>query len=157
MELFIPSLVVLLLSGLVCFFILPRMSPYILGVMAIVMFGFGVWQHYSTFPYEYRISAYLDLLGAYSGFILTTIVIVVVGGFILNSHGVNPPSIAEIVPQNLELPSLTGSKSIFNLSGNSSFNPMASVTKAVNGTMNSINNTLRRNKPVLASTSFGTV
>ena len=54
MELFIPSLVVIILGGLVVFFLLPKASAYTLGVMAVLLFCLGVYQHYQTFPYEYK-------------------------------------------------------------------------------------------------------
>ena len=65
MELFFPSLIVLLLSALVCFFIIPRASPFVLGILCMAMLVLGLWQHYTMFPYEYRNLEFKD----YSGYI----------------------------------------------------------------------------------------
>jgi hypothetical protein len=163
MELFIPTLVVLVLSALVCFFILPRLSPYILGLLSLGMLVIGIWQNYKMFPQDY--SAISNVYKEYSGFALTLLVILlaIVGiTYIGNKH----TSMVSIIPE-IPLPNLTGSntnKSIFNLGGTSS--PMGSITGAVNSAVTSVNNALkspvsilnnsRKNKP-LGSNTFSVV
>jgi hypothetical protein len=102
MEFFIPSLIVLLLSALVCLVLLPKLAPYVLGGAAVVMFILGIWQHYVTFPYEYKASMFTDLIREYAGFFMSLAVILVSIGFILGTAG------------------LTGSSGNSNNSGNSS-------------------------------------
>jgi hypothetical protein len=102
MEFFIPSLIVLLLSALVCLVLLPKLAPYVLGGAAVVMFILGIWQHYVTFPYEYKASMFTDLIREYAGFFMSLAVIIVSIGFILGTAG------------------LTGSSGNSNNSGNSS-------------------------------------
>jgi hypothetical protein len=98
MELFIPSLLALVLAAVVCFFILPKASPYILGSLAIAMFIVGAWQHYHMFPYEYSSSLFIDLLRDYSPFVM--ILAVILGGMIalMVAFGVSPPAIEDIIP-----------------------------------------------------------
>jgi predicted PurR-regulated permease PerM len=125
MELFIPSLAVLFFAAIVCFFILPRMSPYVLGILSLAMFSLGVWQHYSMFPYEYRASMVTNLLQQYSGFIMVlgVIFIGVVGALLFKGPSVNAPSnsilpaMPNIFSKNTNNPN--NSKGFFNLSGNS--------------------------------------
>ena len=74
-QYFIPALIALLLSALIFFFVLPRLSPYILGALSVAMLGLGIWQHYSMFPYEYRSSIVTELLQQYAGFILLALII----------------------------------------------------------------------------------
>ena len=175
MELFIPSLIVLILGALFAFVLIPRMSPYVLGGLAIAMFILGLWQHYSMFPYEYQASMATNVLKQYSGFIMLLAVIFCGTVGILYMHGANPPGAAEILP---EMPNLTGSNNaknnaggIFNLGGNSNNakpanGMMAAVTNAVNGVKNAVTNAVANNaKPAnnakknnnLASASFKTV
>ena len=52
MELFIPSLVVLVVAAVIIFLILPKLSPYILGVLAIAFLVAGVIQHYFGIQYK---------------------------------------------------------------------------------------------------------
>jgi len=92
MEFFIPSLIVLLLSALVCLVLLPKLAPYVLGGAAVVMFILGIWQHYVTFPYEYKASMFTDLIREYAGFFMSLAVIIVSIGFILGTAGLTGSS-----------------------------------------------------------------
>ena len=141
MELFIPSLVVLLLAAIICFFILPRMSPYVLGILSLLMFGIGIWQHYSMFPYEYRSTSMVtDMLRDYAGFVITIVVIIAGTGLILGSYGVNPPAVTEMLPASITAP-FTGannSKGIFNLSGNSANSGISGISESITGAVNTM-------------------
>jgi len=156
MELFIPSLIVLLLGALVCFFILPRMSPYVLGSLAVTMFGLGIWQHYSMFPYEYKASMATNILKQYSGFIMLLGVIFAAVVGVLMMHGGNPPAAGDMMPELPAMPNFAGSnnsKSIFNLGGNSN-NSKNGIMSTVTNMMKPANNSKKNN---LVSPSFKTV
>jgi len=152
MELFIPSILVLFVCFILLAFVMPRMSPYMLGGVCIVMFALGVWQHYTMFPYEYRASMVTDMLKDYSGFIM--LIAIIFSGLIV-MYLFNGNSAANLVPASLvpdmSIPtSLTGnsknsSKSIFN-SGNS-----GNASKSMSNLTKSTNQTKSNN---LASSSF---
>ena len=146
MELFIPTLLVLVLSAVVCFFILPKISPYMMGVLALALFIVGAWQHYSMFPYEYRTSLLYMALSDYLPFIL--IGTLIIGGMVATglSFGASPPSVASVVPDFISGASAANNKSIFNLGGN---------TKRNNTSIFNLGSNVKRNN--LASTSFKTV
>lgn len=165
MELFIPTLVVLLLSALACFYVLPRLSPYILGILSLAMLVVGIWQNYTMFPAEY--AALTSIIKDYSGFAVVLILIGLSIGAINHYHGSNLPSPLSIMPA-VSLPNLSGSSnSIFNLGGTSSSGPLAQVTNVLNDASTTISNVLktpvnafnnlRRNRGGLASTGFTTV
>ena len=163
MELFIPSIVVLFFAALVCFFVLPNISPYVLGVLSLLMFGIGVWQHYSMFPYEYRApSLVTDKLRDYGGFIMLSAVIIVGIGMILQAFGLNPPAVAEILPQTITAPfsGTNNSKGVFNLSGNSANSGIVSkLTSGINDAVKSVNGLMNSSKTKsnsLVSPSFKT-
>jgi len=168
MELFIPTLVVLVLGALFAFVILPKLSPYVLGCLAIAMFVLGLWQHYSMFPYEYRASMATELLKQYSGFIMLVGVIFAGTVLVLYMHGGNPPAAGEVMPEMPAMPNIMGSTNakngknsggIFNLGGN------ANNGKPANGIMASVANVFNGAKPAnnakknnnVASPSFKTV
>ena len=144
---FIPSIVVLIIGAVICFFVLPKMSPYVLGILCMVMFGLGVWQHYSMFPYEYRTSMVTDMLQQYAGFIM--ILAVIFAGLLAmgllpssNSAGNNASS---IIPE-MKMPNVfsgnsskNSSKSMFNLSGNSAGNAVTNISKTVTDFINQTN------------------
>jgi len=174
MELFIPSLVVLILGALFGFVLLPRLSPYVLGGLAIAMFGLGLWQHYTMFPYEYKASMATDVLKQYSGFIMLVAVIFAGTVSVLYMHGGNPPAAGDVMPELPAMPNIMGSSNnaknnsggIFNLGGNNAKpangaanGMLGAVTNAFNGLKNAVNakpaNNAKKNN--LASPSFKTV
>ena len=133
MEWFVPSLLVLVLGAIICIFIMPRMSPYTLGITSVLLFALGIWHHYSMFPYEYPGQYPIkEVFKDYSGFIMIIAVIIsgVIGVMVM--YGGSPPAIATILPAsiipniampNIAMPNLgmrpanNASKSIFNLGG----------------------------------------
>lgn len=114
---------------------IPRMSPYTLGILAIVMFCLGVWQHYQMFPYEYRESMVTDILRDYSGFIM--ILAVIFAGIVgtLMIHGGNPPTTTDIIPE-VTVPNLGVSAALTNAvnTGKNLFNLNSAGTNVKNAT-----------------------
>ena len=70
MELFIPSLVVLVLGAIVVFFIMPKMSPQVLGITSVILLCIGIYQHTKSFPYEYQMSHIGDIMKDYAPFVM---------------------------------------------------------------------------------------
>lgn len=183
MELFIPSLVVLILGALFGFVLLPKLSPYVLGGLAIAMFGLGLWQHYTMFPYEYKVSMATEVLKEYSGFIMLVAIIFAGTVSVLYMHGGNPPAAGDVMPELPAMPNMMGpsnnaknnSGGIFNLGGNNAKpangaanGMLGAVTNAFNGVKNAVTNgvtnatgnakpTNNAKKNNLASPSFKTV
>lgn len=126
-------LIATLLSALVFFFVLPRLSPYILGALSVAMLALGVWQHYSMFPYEYKTSIVSELLQQYAGFIMLTILILgsIIG--ILFAHGTDLPEVSEVIP---EMPNLMTGNNSKNNSAKNMFNFAGNETKANNTKVN---------------------
>jgi hypothetical protein len=77
MELFIPSLLTIVLGGVVFAFLLPKFSLYVLGVMSIALFVIGIHQHWKMFPYEYSMSESRQILSDYAPFI--TLLVTILG------------------------------------------------------------------------------
>jgi hypothetical protein len=106
MELFIPSLIVIVIGAIVFFVVLPKMAPYTLGGMAILLFVLGMYQHYSTFPYEYS-GNMKDLLRDYSGLVMLVVTILGFTVAIMLVYGGNPPPLSSL-PMASSMPSLPG-------------------------------------------------
>jgi hypothetical protein len=155
MELFIPSLVVLVIAAVIVFLLLPNLSPYILGILAISFLVAGVYQHYSMFPYEYRTSMISEALKQYSGFIMIGAMIFGLLVVLLWSFGLAPPAIANVIPAMPSLPAMPAMPTIPGLNAplNGSNRP-ANNKGGLLGMIAPTNNTKRNN---LASTSFKTV
>ena len=134
MELYIPPLIALVLAVIVIFLIIPRLSPYVLAGVAILMFCLGLWQHYSMFPYEYKISRPLDILHQYSGFIVLFMIILTCIYGILRMYGVSPPAVSEMIP---EVPAMANLPQVnlpdmFNAKNGNFFNIMGNNAKPAN-------------------------
>jgi hypothetical protein len=66
MELFVPGLIVLLVSAFFIFLILPRMGSMVLAIASLLaLIAVGV-HHYSQFYTEYRLSTWQNALAAYA-------------------------------------------------------------------------------------------
>ena len=158
MELFIPSLVVLVVAAVIVFLLLPNLSPYILGVLAISFLVAGVIQHYSMFPYEYRTSMISESLKQYSGFVMIGAMIFGLLVILMWSFGLSPPAVANVMPAMPAMPSLPAMPAMPAIPGinaplNGSNRP-ANNKGGLLGMLTPTNNTKRNN---LASTSFKTV
>jgi hypothetical protein len=145
MELFIPSLLVLLVGAIVCFVLMPSWSPYTLGMLSFGLLAIGIMQHYSTFPYEYKLAYLQEAAKDYSPFIM--IAAVIIGGMIATmlAFGGNPPSVASMATSLPAVPSFGPSTP----ANNKGANNKGAASFNLGG-----NNAKRNN---LASNSFKTV
>jgi len=62
MELFLPTLFVLLMSGVFVFGIVPKITPSIIFILTIIFFCIAVYAHYMMFKHEYLISPWRDYM-----------------------------------------------------------------------------------------------
>jgi hypothetical protein len=94
MEFFIPSLIAIILAAAIVMFILPRLSPVILGVLALVFLILSVQQHYSFFSTEYRQSTWQMPLLQYAPYFLLGGLTIFLLFFIVNFIGTGPSAAA---------------------------------------------------------------
>ena len=66
MEFFIPGLVLFLVAIAVTAFIVPKATPMIAAILSLVFLTYGVYQHYTLFADEYRLSTWQDGLKIYA-------------------------------------------------------------------------------------------
>ena len=66
MEFFIPSIILFLFAIVISFLIIPRFTPLITGILAILLLSFGVYHHYKMFASEYRLSTWQTSLKIYA-------------------------------------------------------------------------------------------
>ena len=104
MELFIPSLLVIILGGIVFVFLLPRFSFHTLGVISIVLFILGIYQHWKTFPYEYAASETKNILKDYAPFIVLLLTILALSGMAMQMSGGS--GLTDIIPPMPAMPEL---------------------------------------------------
>ena len=102
MELFLPSLIILIIAGFLVFFIIPRVSPFIIFLLCLVFFFITIQSHFYMFKDEYKLNTWRDQLGVLAKPILISIIIIGVlfalSQFVL---GVDISSILNKIKENL--------------------------------------------------------
>jgi len=70
MEFFLPSILFLLVACGIVFFVIPRFGPLVLAIVSLILLGLGVYNHYSLFQTEYRLSTWQGDAAAYAPYIM---------------------------------------------------------------------------------------
>lgn len=151
MEMFLPSVIILLLAAAVVFFVLPQFGPATLAIVSAILLSLGLYQHYTTFGSEYRYSTWQ--LVSFSPYILIGGLFVVIAIFLLYTIPVSGPvaptvelpTIANMPPANTSTNGITG---LINNSLNTAanlFNGSSNTTPNGNGIFTNIANTVNRN------------
>ena len=144
MEIFLPSLLIILLAAVVVFTVLPRMGPIVLTVLSIVLLLFGVSHHYKMFYDEYRLATWYKSASFLAPALVLGVTLFFILGFILSFFGVNVP-----VPAAPAIPSLTEitnvATSAVNTVKNSVANTVGNATSTVGNVTRNLNNSLRFN------------
>lgn len=141
MELFIPSIIVFLLAGLVSFIFIPRFTPLVIAILAIIFLTKGVYDHYYMFASEYRLSTWQEglkiyapaiMIGAIILFIIYTILAVFTKGAVPIPAIPNIEAPAEGTITNQVVKSL-------NKVANTLTNTKNDIISSVNNTINKVN------------------
>ena len=159
MELFIPSVLALLLAAAIVFFVLPRFGPAVLALVALGLLAFGLYQHRSLFGSEYRLSSWrLDAM-AFAPYIMVGVVLLVIVLYLLNMSPLgggnttapvmpNVPTVAEMPPANTATNAVTAGvnnalKAAANVSNKGMLGaPVAAATNAMNSAFSGVTNAI---------------
>ena len=134
MELFLPSILIFILSIIVVVAIVPRFSPIIIVTLAILLLGAGTYNHFSMFWNEYRQSTWQQTLKFFApGIILIAIFIYLffaIGSFFTGGQ-VPVPTIPAITIPSADTATnfLTASINNTMKAANTAVNSIASVVK----------------------------
>lgn len=103
MELFIPSVLVLLLAAAVIFFVLPRFGAPALAVISVALLVYGLYEHRNAFGNEYRMSTWQQSVIGYAPFILVGGLVLVIAFYLVsltpfgkNNAGTTAPNMPEM-------------------------------------------------------------
>jgi len=138
MELFLPSVLVFILAALMVFLVLPRLSPLLLVMMAIVLVVVGTYHHFKMFWDEYRQSTWQESLKIFAPGIIIAMIFVYLFFAIASFYMGGKASAAP----NMELPP-----------ANSATNPL---TAAINTTLGAVN-TVAETMNTAAASAVNTV
>ena len=70
MEFFLPSILFLLVACGIVFFVIPRFGPLVLAGVSLILLILGIYNHYSMFATEYRLSTWQSGMIGYAPFIM---------------------------------------------------------------------------------------
>lgn len=108
MELFIPSLVLLLLGVAICFFVLPTIAPAVLIVGCSVVLVFALYYHYTRFGVmEYERSTWQYNLRKYGNWVILAAVLLGAYGYYAMNNNNNSFTQAAPMPA-LSMPTMSG-------------------------------------------------
>ena len=94
MELFIPSLLAILIAAGIVMFVLPRLSPIILGIVALLFLILAAYNHYKFFGAEYQLSTWQLPLVNYAPYLLLGGLVLFLILFIVNFIGTGSTDVA---------------------------------------------------------------
>jgi energy-coupling factor transporter transmembrane protein EcfT len=130
MELFLPSILIILLAALVIMVILPNFSPLIIVIVSAILLTASTYQHFQFFWHEYQQSTWQTVLKIFApGLIIIAVflyIFMVGGSFIM---GGTTPKMPE-----MELPPASTATNAMTSAINNSMS-------AVSGAANSLANT----------------
>jgi hypothetical protein len=159
MEFFLPSLVILILAGIVSFVVIPRMGPLVVLVLSIALLTFGMYHHYKLFSAEYRQSTWQEQLRFYApgiaiGGLVLFIMIYITSLF--RGGEVPVPEMPSITPVSNSNTITSPVASILNTLKNTAENVMDTATSTINtikNTTNKVANTISENINTTINTS----
>jgi hypothetical protein len=161
MELFLPSLFVVVIAALLAFVIIPRMGSMILAITSLIALVLAGIHHYNLFYAEYQLSTWQNGIGANAPFfILGLALLFIIGSIFFIFTGSAPVTLAKVanmLPESSPLEELTErvEKSVTNMPpANTATNI---ITKSLNNGIRSVfsgptNNSF--NRPVAKSNNY---
>jgi len=165
MQLFLPSMLVLLIGILIVVLVIPQFSPLIIVIISALLLAAGTYHHFVTFMNEYKQSTWQQSLTLFApGIILAAIILylfVAIASF-FSGGSVPIPSMPA-----MELPPASTATNPVTAALNSTMSAVNSVAKSVgnaansainavmpNGSRNNNNNNSRKNNSGGPTRSF---
>jgi hypothetical protein len=152
MELFLPSLFVIVIAALLAFVIIPRMGSLILAIASLIALLAAGVHHYNLFYSEYQLSTWQNGIGANAPFFILGLALLFIIGsvFFMFTGGSVTNALQNIAP--LETIQNAVQNSMANMpSANTATNPITEMIntglKNVVGNVQPANNKPANNKP----------
>jgi hypothetical protein len=106
MELFIPSVLLLLLAAAVVFFVLPRFGAPMLAVISVALLAFGIYQHMNAFGYEYKMLTWQYGLMNYAPYIMVGGLLLVIAFYLITISPFGKTNAGTTAPSMPEMPTI---------------------------------------------------
>jgi hypothetical protein len=133
MELFLPSILVIILAALIIMIIFPNFSPLIIVILSVILLTASTYQHFQFFWHEYQQSTWQTVLKIFApGIIIAGVFIYI---FIVGSSFLMSGSMPQMPA--MELPSASTATNAVTSAIN---NSMTAVSGAANSIVNAGSN-----------------
>jgi hypothetical protein len=140
MELFLPSLIILVLMAFFAFLVIPRVGPMILAAVSLIALIAAGVHHYKMFYSEYYLSTWQNGLAAYAPFVILglAILFIIAAIFYMFSGGETKAAIMNAVTTPMEAIQEAVSNAAANMPpASSATNPLTAViNKGINQVAN---------------------
>ena len=141
MELFIPSLLVLVIICLFAFLIIPRMSIPLILIFSIIILVYVLRNHYHLFYNEYRYSTWQYNLQQYAPFVIVFVLAI----FIFTTVGITTYRGNSVPTTMPEIPPLPSASSATNSVTSVINNGMKAASDAVTAVTDTVSNITKTN------------
>jgi hypothetical protein len=145
MELFLPSILVIIFAALVIMLILPTFSPLVIVIVSVILLTASTYQHFQFFWHEYQDSTWQASLKIFApGLIITAVFVYIffTGSAFLTSGTLPSMPTMELPPASTATNAVT---SAINTSMNAVSNASASVVNTVSNATEAVANSLGMN------------
>jgi len=139
MQLFFPSVLLVLLAFLIIFLVMPKFSPLVIVSISAVLLVAGTYNHFITFWNEYQQSTWQNNLKIFAPGIFIAVLLVYV--FIVINSFFTGGSVPVPTLPTVELPSAESATNPVTAAINSTMNGVNSAMNAVTNAANSVSNT----------------
>lgn len=159
MELFIPTLLVIVIAAFFAFLVVPRVGPMILAITCLFALIAAGFHHYNLFRSEYALSTWQYGLASYSAIITLGLAILAIIGaiFYLFTGGDTKEAIANIITTPMEkIQNAVANSANVMPAPNTATNPVtAAINKGINAVANAASNLTAPIAPQVPTGVFG--
>jgi hypothetical protein len=131
MELFLPSILVIIFAALVIMLVIPNFSPLIIVILSVILLTASSYHHFHFFWHEYRDSTWQTNLKIFAPGIIIAAVFIYI--FVAGSSFFTSGSMPSM--PSMELPSASTATNSITSAINSSMSAVSSATSAVSNTL----------------------
>jgi hypothetical protein len=144
MQLFFPSVILVIVAFIIIFLVMPKLSPLVIVTISAILLVAGTYNHFVTFWNEYQQSTWQNNLKIFAPGIFIAILLVYI--FVVLSSIFTGGSVPVPTLPNVELPSAESATNPVTAAINSTMNgvnsAMNSVTNAATNAMNTVSNSV---------------
>jgi hypothetical protein len=87
MELFLPSFVLIAVAIVIVVGALPRFTPFLLSLLALLLLGFAAFHHYTLFKDEYKVQTWMEIGKSVAPILMIGLVVILSVGYLLYLFG----------------------------------------------------------------------